>query len=82
MLSQILYAICDKEVWARCAQTKWLFCIFLAHYVVHQSRAELECVLKDSRLAEAHVLAPAIVELFEDFFLLIGEALFKVLVMP
>ena len=69
-------------VWARCAQTKGLFRIFLAHNIVHQPRAELESVFEDRRFAEAHVLVPAIVELFEDLFLLIGEAFLEVLVVP
>ena len=69
-------------VWAQCAQTIVLLCFVLAHNVVHKSRAELERILKDSGFAEAHILAPAIVELFEDLFLLIGEAFLKVLVVP
>lgn len=69
-------------VWARCAQTIGLFHFILAHNFYHQSRAELERILKDSSLAEAHILAPAIVELFEDLFLLIGEAFLEVLVEP
>ena len=69
-------------VWARCAQTKGLFRFILAHDVVHKSRAKLESILKDSGFAEAHVLAPAIMELFENLLLLIGKAFLEVLMMP
>ena len=69
-------------VWARCAQTIVLLRLVLAHNVVHKSRAELKRILKDSGFTEAHVLAPTIVELFEDLFLLVGEAFFEILVMP
>ena len=55
-------------------------CIFLHLY--RQSRAKLESVFKDGCFGEAHVLDPAIVELFEGFLLLVREALFEFLVMP
>ena len=44
-------------------------------------RAESEGVFEDGCVGEACVLAPAIVKLFEGFFLLVREALFKILMM-
>ena len=51
-------------------------------YFHRESCSELEGILEDGCFGEAHVLAPAIVELFEGFFLLVREALFEFLVMP
>lgn len=59
----------------------FLFCRIRLH--LHcQSRSELKRILEDGCFCKAHVLTPAIVELFECFFLLMREALFQVLVMP
>ena len=41
---------------------------------------KFESILKNCRLAKAHILAPTIVEFFKDFFLFVREALFQVLV--
>ena len=43
---------------------------------------ELEGVLEDGCFGKAYVLIPAIVKLFEDLLLLVGEGLFQILVMP
>lgn len=71
-----------KVGWTSRVQPTKLFCFVLAHNFYHESRTKFESILKDSCFAEAHVLAPAIVELFEDLFLLIGEAFLEVLVVP
>lgn len=43
-----------------------LFCF--VYNCKYYSRAKLESVFEDSGIAKAHILAPTIVELFEDFF--------------
>ena len=43
--------------------------------------SEAEGIFEDGCFGEAHVLAPAIVELLKYFLLLVGEALFEFLVM-
>ena len=60
---------------------KWVYCSsFFAHNCQHNSRVELEGILKDSCFAKAHILTPTIVEFFEDLFLLFGKAFFEILV--
>ena len=51
-------------------------------YLHREPCSEAEGILEDGCFGEAHVLAPAIVELFEDLLLLIGEAFLEVLVVP
>ena len=59
---------------------KVLFCF--GYNRKRNSCAELESILKDCRLRQAHILTPTIVEFLEGFFLLVGEVLFEFLVMP
>ena len=51
-------------------------------YLHREPCSEAEGILEDGCFGEAHVLVPAIVELFEGFFLLVCEPLFEFLVMP
>ena len=44
--------------------------------------SEAEGILEDGCFGKAYVLVSAVVELFEDFLLLVGEGLCQVLVMP
>ena len=41
-----------------------------------QSRSKAEGVFEDGCFGKAYVLIPAVVELFKDFFLFVGEGLF------
>ena len=51
-----------------------LLCVLLQLH--REPRSEAKGVLEDGCFGEAHILAPAVVELFEDLLLPVGEGLF------
>ena len=57
-----------------------LLCVLL--HLHCEPRSESEGVFEDGCFGKAYVLVPAVVELFEDLLLLVGEGFFQVLVMP
>jgi hypothetical protein len=67
---------------SRVHTAKVLYSFFFAYNGKRNPRTEFESILKYCCFTKAHLLAPTIVELFEDFFLIIGEAFLQVLVMP
>ena len=58
-----------------------LFLAVLLH-LHYYPRSKAEGVFEDGCFGKAYVLVPAVVELFEDLFLLVGEGFLQVLVMP
>ena len=60
----------------------WLLKRHLQQYSVYDTlNSEFEGIFEYGSFSEAHVLAEAIVELFECFLLIVREALFEILVM-
>ena len=57
--------------------------LFLTRLHLHrESRTEAKGLFEDGCFGKAYVLIPAVVELFEDLFLLVCEGLLQVRVMP
>ena len=65
----VLFVYENSRVDSVSARQIFLFCF--GYNRKCDSRAKFERILKDGCFAKAHILAPTIVELFEDLFLLV-----------
>ena len=72
----------DQEVIQNIIQISVLLFVCVRLHLHREPCSEAEGVFEDGCFGKAYVLVPAVVELFEDLLLLVGEGLFQVLVMP
>ena len=72
----------DQEVIQNIIQISVLLFVCVRLHLHREPCSEAEGVFEDGCFGKAYVLVPAIVVLFEDLLLLVGEGFLQVLVMP
>ena len=72
----------DQEVIQNIIQISVLLFVCVRLHLHREPCSEAEGVFEDGCFGKAYVLVLAVVELFEDLLLLVGEGLFQVLVLP